>query len=332
MSKIIRFATLDDVDNIMKFIDNYWKHNHILARDKKFFLYEHQDNDRINFVISLKDNKINAILGFIKYSQDKSDVATVLWKVIKNENPMLGIELLNFLRESNEYNIVFSPGINEDIIGIFNFLDIYTSYYEHFVLINHQIKNYKILSIIDRQNIPILNFQYNKYTVKDLDLNDIDFDFNKYYSNYIPKKDKNYFIKRYFQHPIYKYKIFGIYKDIQLISLLVTREVCINDSKIIRIVDYLGNEKYLLYIMDYLYKLLLKYQYEYMDFMCYGFDQNILLKAGFVKVNLDSNDLIVPNYFAPFVQKNIKINFMMDSKDIQKIRLCKADGDQDRPS
>ena len=66
--------------------------------------------------------------------------------------------------------------------------------------------------------------------------------------------------------------------------------------------------------------------------MCYGFNEETLSKAGFRKINLESEEIIAPNYFSPFIQENIKINFMADTKEINKLRICKADGDQDRPN
>jgi hypothetical protein len=96
--------------------------------------------------------------------------------------------------------------------------------------------------------------------------------------------------------------------------------------------DYLGNDNDIIYISKYLYQIVIDNDYEYIDFMCYGFNDDNLKEACFTKINLESNDLIVPNYFSPFSQENIKINFMADTKEIDKIRIFKADGDQDRPS
>ena len=72
--------------------------------------------------------------------------------------------------------------------------------------------------------------------------------------------------------------------------------------------------------------------FEYIDFMCFGFDGEFLKNAGFQKINIDNNNLIIPNYFSPFIRKNIKINFFADTKHIDQLRIFKADGDQDRPS
>ena len=51
-----------------------------------------------------------------------------------------------------------------------------------------------------------------------------------------------------------------------------------------------------------------------------------------LKVNCDEGDIVIPNYFEPFVQKNIAINYFTDSQALENLRIYKADGDQDRPN
>jgi len=337
----IRLANTNDISQIMMFINDHWKENHILARDKDFFIYQHQDNDiyqhqdndTINYVISLESGKINGILGFIKYSENNSDIATALWKALKSDaRPMIGIELLQFLRNQEGYNIVFSPGINKKTIGIYNYLGIYTNHLNQFLIVNNNLEDYQILKTKHEKSSMPNNFILNSdYSLSETNESELEFNFDEY-DCFIPHKDKAYFSKRYFDHPIYNYKVYAVNKQGRVSSLLVTREVVAENSKILRIMDYLGDERDIVYISSHLYQIVLDHDYEYVDFMCFGFSENILVKAGFTKINLNSNELIAPNYFAPFVQANIQIHFMADTKSISRLRICKADGDQDRPS
>ena len=329
----IRFAQAIDTDNIMKFIRNHWKKNHILSRDKDLFLYEYKDKDMINFVIAIDNkNNIYGILGFIKSSNSNSDIWAAVWKTIKHDShPMLGIELIEYLRNSNKYNKLTCSGINPKTIAIYHYLGIYTNVLRQYIIINQNIQKFNILSIENDKFIRQANFiESSKYNLVKLKEGELDFDFD--IQELIPHKDKKYFIKRYFNHPIYIYDVYGIYKAKTLTALVVTREVSFENSKILRIMDYLGSEEGMVYITKYLYQIVLDNEYEYIDFMCYGFDENILKKACFTKIDLNSKELIAPNYFTPFVQENITINFMADTKEIDKLRICKADGDQDRPS
>ena len=123
---MICFGKLSDTDEIMDFIDREWKKNHILSKNKDFFLYEYADEDALNFVVSKNEGRINGILGFLRSSSDdRSSVWTTMWKVSKsNGSPTLGLRLLNYL-QSQGYQSVMSNGINSateesltSIIGI----------------------------------------------------------------------------------------------------------------------------------------------------------------------------------------------------------------------
>ena len=57
-----------------------------------------------------------------------------------------------------------------------------------------------------------------------------------------------------------------------------------------------------------------------------------LTNSGFNLVNHESNDMIIPEYFNPFEKKNIDIYFFSNTKQINKVKIFKGDGDMDRPS
>lgn len=326
----VQFANLGHLDGIMKFIDEHWGVGHILSKDKKLFCYEYQRLNHINFVLAVDEKEtIYGVLGFIKSSVLTNDVWLALWKVIKHDShPMLGIELLQYLKDSSEVNTISCIGINDKVLNIYKYLGYHTNFLSQFVLINKEISDYKILkSTADSTKYDFI--EDPRYTIKEISQHELTFDFND--GNHVPHKDKQYFIRRYFEHPIYNYKVYGVYEDSEQTSLIITREVNVKDRSILRIMDYLGKDKDILYVSKYLYQLVLDNEYEYIDFMCFGFNEGHLNKACFKKIDLTSDELIAPNYFSPFIKENIKVNFMCDPNAIRKLRICKADGDQDRP-
>lgn len=326
----VQYANLRHLDGIMKFIDEHWSAGHILSKDKKLFCYEYQCLNNINFVLALDEKEnIYGVLGFIKSSNLTNDVWLALWKVIKHDShPMLGIELLQFIKDSTEVNTISCIGINDKVLNIYKYLGYYTNFLSQFVLINNEISDYKILK--SKPDYSKYDFiQDPRYTIKEINQHELTFDFNDV--NHVPHKDKLYFIKRYFEHPIYTYKVYGVYKNEKQTSLIVTRKINVKDRSILRIMDYLGKDKDILYVSEYLYKLVLDNNYEYLDFMCFGFNEGYLNKACFKKIDFTSDELVAPNYFSPFIKKNIKVNFMCDKNIIKNLRICKADGDQDRP-
>jgi hypothetical protein len=97
-----------------------------------------------------------------------------------------------------------------------------------------------------------------------------------------------------------------------------------------RIIDFSGDSSILAYIGKSIRRLLIKEDLEYIDFWQYGIDDSLLKKSGFSLVN---DQIIIPNLFEPFVNKNGKIAaaFKLAEKN-QPFYIFKADGDQDRPN
>lgn len=320
----------------MRYIDVEWKTGHILATDEAFFCFEYTFGEALNFILAvdLQEN-IVGMLGYIRSSGAADcDVWTTMWKVSKNSsNPVLGIELLQFLR-GRGHRSVMSLGINAKTIGIYKYLGFNTGCMSQFYMPNPRLQNFKI-AVINATELgsctsPIFHENYSLREIDSAELaNNIDFELQ---TNHIPKKDAAYFLKRYYQHPIYSYEIYGVFQGSTLVTVLVMREVAAQGASALRIVDIVGDEQQLQFIGGELQALLVKRDLEYVDLVCHGVSEKAIKAAGFSMLDLNNNDTIIPNYFGPFVQKNVKINFFSDSADVDRFRFFKADGDQDRPN
>ena len=172
-----------------------------------------------------------------------------------------------------------------------------------------------------------------KLIFKKINLNDIDkkFDFNKY-SFKLPFKNFNYFKKRFFDHPIYSYDIYGVFDKSKLLSILVIRINEYKNSTCMRVIDFYGEESTLSNFTWHLLQIMHSAGHEYIDLFTKGLDKKIIAKAGFIKVNNKKSDMVIPNYFEPFVQCNITIRYFTDAIELKNLRIYKGDGDQDRPN
>ena len=56
--------------------------------------------------------------------------------------------------------------------------------------------------------------------------------------------------------------------------------------------------------------------------------KKILSKAGFIKINKKIKIWIIPNYFEPFIRRNVDIKYFTDLKNLKNLRIFKSDGDQ----
>ena len=111
-------------------------------------------------------------------------------------------------------------------------------------------------------------------------------------------------------------------------TLLVIRILNVNGAKAIRIVDAIGQLQGNLY--DEFQAYLKEMGAEYIDFMNFGINEDIFYKMGFRKLDLEEK-LIIPNYFEPFEQRNVKIDIAWKA-DYEGYVAFKGDSDQDRPN
>lgn len=335
-NQIIRRAELSDLSSLMSFIDKHWEEGHILSRDYDFFAYEYQCDNFLNFIISVGVNgNINGMLGFIPASSlDNSDVWGTMWKVSRDtNNPILGIQLLQYLKAQG-HRTMMSLGINRKTIGLYRYLGYSTGTMNHHFLPNNTIKSFQIGKI----STEIAGMQRpfkrsNRIHLRSISFDKIPTDFLLNSGNHtLPQKDLTYISKRYFRHPIYNYRVHGIYNNGKLCTLLVTRTVNIVTATALRLVDIIGNELLLPWVTHALNDIIESENMEYLDLVSYGLNERLLERACFSKLDLSSDEIIIPNYFQPFTQKNISINFFVDGKIPTNLRIFKADGDQDRPS
>jgi len=280
-----------DKKDFFEFLKNHWNPNFIYVKDNSYFNYEFSGNS--NFVLSKKDGKIVAVLGFLEYDDREGDIFNAVWKNSGKEDD--GLKCLQFLLNAG-YKSVSSCGINKKTIPIYEFLGINTGRLKHFYILNQEIEEYKIAKISEKnvKKIESKNI-VDLIEVENIDelLKLIDYQDLKKYNFY---KSPEYFNKRYFNHPYYKYHV--LVKSKNANSILVYRIVKANGGSCIRIMDFLGDEKEFNKLTNYLIDKMLKEKHEYIDIYEVGIEDKVLESSGFVeRIEEDSN--IIPNYFEP---------------------------------
>jgi hypothetical protein len=253
-----------------------------------------------------------------------------MWKALEEKGSFVGLKMLLFLINKDCFALVFSTGINSKTVPIYQHLRYYTGRLDHYYRIMDK-ESYTIAEIKNKIILPVSPSDFEMILVEDI------LSFCKAFGLFspslkerLPHKDIDYFRRRFFEHPIYNYKIFFIYlnRTKESRAFFVCREVKQFETRILRIVDFVGDEEYLAGISVPMQNLMEKNDYEYVDFYSYGISEKIMNEAGFVK--LIDNDNIIPNYFDPFVRNNVDILFYLNRFN-DDIRLFKADADQDHP-
>lgn len=335
----IRLASYEDIESIMEFIDLYWKKGHIMSKDRLLFEYEYVDGNHVNFVLAIdKSTKlIEGILGFIKSSNTKNpkkkDIWGSMWKVNdENDNTsLLGVELSKRIVDLTNCRTYISNGTSPNTTIPIRKLIFKDSggKMNHYYYLNPFIKEFKIAVVVENkkdnqeknnQNTNIKRFRSISEIKKEFTIENID---------QVPYKDSWYFNKRYFNHPYYEYLVYGLRNnDKDIGALLVAREIEEDGRKVLRIVDYIGEQRLFSGLNSEFKKMFMEKGYEYIDFYTYGFDKESILSSGF-KLRDEKDENIIPNYFEPFLQENVDLWVHYKLKETL---FFKADGDQDRPN
>lgn len=335
---ILRRAHLSDRDQILDFLRDHWNEDHVFVRHPELFDYHHVDGENVNFFIAVEKSKgrIDAVLGYVQYSKETpADVCLALWKALRSGgDPMLGMRLLQALRDTLQPRTLSCCGINEKTIPIYHYLGYETGVLRQYFMLNERLSEYRIARVPLEYAAPALPRASGAARLVEIPAAEEMVDLlapNRCPDcpEHAPRKDAAYIRKRYFEHPVYLYHVYGIERADGCASVLFTREVHCRQSRVLRIVDFIGDEEDIRLAGGALSDLLHGKGYEYIDFYLYGIENAVLVDAGFT-LNDNLDELVIPNYFEPFEQRNVEINFF--SSQMDHFTMFKADGDQDRPN
>lgn len=323
---MIRFAQPEDIENIMQFIGTHWKAGHILSRDRRLFEFEHLWDGEVSFVISEDNGAINAILGYIPYDQDNRDIALVVWRALKTDEPMLGMQLQNFLRDNGRVISRSAPGINKRVVPAYRLLGMNTGIMKHWYrLARHDY----IIASVSAPEIP----EYTSSSEADIvTLNDFDEAASVFKIEECIRREHQltkslpFLERRYYRHPYFEYLKYGVRLDTKKL-IVVLRVQRHNGSGALRVIDCIGDNELFRYFTPKIDALMSELGCEYSD--CYetGIDDEVFTSGGWLQVEGSGN--IIPEYFSPFEQRNIDILY---TSSIDNVILFKGDGDMDRPN
>lgn len=332
----ISFASLDDASDIMRFMDEVWRKDHILSTSRELFFHEFQEGNKLNMAIARNGKRdLVGLFGFIKYNNNRiPDLAGSLWKVAESEKePMLGFKLREFVMQNVRHRFFAAPGAGLQTKPIYQFLKMDWNRMRQYYLINDTLDEFSLVVYPVGHSSAvkdiIIDDAFELKLVTDLEsLREFSFEA---FDHILPYKDWAYFKKRFCDYPIYRYDLIAFRRGLQILNLIVCRIDTHDGATACRLVDFYGEEFYLPQIAARLYRHILERGYEYLDFICHGFDEGIMRAAGFLEVDFESDKVVIPNYFGPFDRRNVPVYCVSDRSDL-RFRQVKADGDQDRPA
>ena len=333
----IKLCTPDEIQLVMSFIHREWKEKHILSTNKDLLDWQHLNiNNTYNYLIAKNENEneIEGVLGFIPTNRFQDGSINTIWLALwkasdKEKSKGSGLKLYKHLSNMFHNSNLAVNGITEEVRNLYRAIGFVVVDLSCFFITNENLKQNVIKNSCNMK----INYSKGDALIEEIQRNDLKIIKNiSNMDGIVNHKNTKYFLNKYLNHPFYKYKLFKLTSPKCSISLIAAREVKHNNSKILRIVDFSGDSKILAEIGSSIRKILKKSDYEYVDFWQYGININYLKKSGFMCVD-DFKDIVVPNFFEPFLRENGKITSAFKLKDKKlPFFIFRADGDQDRPN
>ena len=327
----IRLAKLDDIEHVMKFYRDNWNRNHPLGIFRELMEYQHVIKNEFRYVLAEENGKICGAIGYIQYNESETpDISTTMVCTAENTDGILSIEMIEYLEKTIHCRYHYGSGMDPEIGGLTGKArGGWLERMRHFYRLSDR-KCYHVAQIVKKNILPmqadVLGLRQTSlielHSVKEF----VDCLDEEYLTGCICYKDKEYYIHRYFEHPVYHYYLWKWNGGV-----LIGRVQRYKNSRVLRIVDWIGEDENLIGLGIALDEWMCKGNIEYTDFYCYGISEEIMKLAGFTeRVVGDVN--VVPNYFSPYVLANKEIYISLGKEYEEGLHVFRGDSDQDRPN
>lgn len=337
----IHICQREEIEEVLSFIDNYWQKDHILTKSRILLEWQHYDekNNQYNFVLakSRTSGEIHGIIGFILSSMyDTIGIQTpirwgAIWKVREDVAVKgLGLVLKGYLETTVPVHYIGGVGLSKYSKAIDQKLGETMGKLSQYYIANPYIKEFELMSnpkFVDKETVQ------SDAKKKFIRLLENEFcEMVPAIKRYImPYKSVNYYVNRYYRHPLYDYGTVGIFDEESITAVFIYRKCTSGNRSSIFIVDYVGAEETIAGCYDLFLDFIQKEEAEYICFPCSGISDIWMRKAGFVL--REETDTVLPVYYEPFVKKNVDLDyhFWTDQNYTAEI-IVKGDADQDRPN
>ncbi len=319
-----------DKEKIVKFMDENWGEKHPLIHCDEFFnfYYKALNSDELQFATASENNEILAIAGYIYTSNTaQKDIWVSIWCAKKGKNG-IGLELMDALPKLTGAKIMACNNIRKNTMPFYTFLGYTAERLPHYYRLC-QKNEYKIAiaknAVISpfKSDAAILKLIENEAALQS------EFAFIDEKNFHTPKKDLWYINRRYFNYPMQKYEVYGVYLNGVASAIFAMRTIDVNGTNVLRILDYIGSEEIFIECGGAIDALMRNKNAEYADCYCYGISKEAFSQIGFNERE-ENSEIIIPNYLSPPLYENTEYYFF--TSDAENFTMFKADGDQDRPN
>ena len=326
MSLSFRLCTVADKAAIIAFLDEHWGSAHPLVHREEFFNYYYAHGQQLQFAFAEQDSTPLALAGYIRANAcETPDIWVSIWCAVKGQNGA-GLELMAALPKLTNARVMACNNIRPKNMAFYTFLGYTAARVPHFYrLANKPLEAYQVARIVHKEILPV----QGKAVLTPIETAEI---LARDYTpdpSLRPYKDNWYLARRYFAYPHQRYDVHGVYENGRITSLLVTRCVAVEGTKVLRLVDYIGKAEQFSALGGGIALLMQTTGAEYADCYCYGIAPALFAQAGFCE-RTEEDENILPNYLTPPLYENTE--YYCFTSEAENFTLFKADGDQDRPN
>lgn len=331
-----------EYDKLVDFLKVAWNPNHSLVKSKALLDFQHLDkeNNAYNFIVAENQltGQYDALVGYIPTSQydsklkENGDYWGAIWKrkdnVENDEITTIGSDVFQHIFSLPYFHTECGISLSKYAVKACKAMRYKFGFMHHYYIINHNIRTFNIADNVTKEKcLDPSEKRDNGWDIKPISLRNEDV--NRIKPFYKPFKSVPFLINRYELHPIYHYDFWGLYQNVTLKAVLVSRTIEVNNSRVLRIVDAYG--KLGGYIYNSIQTILNEGKYEYVDFLNYGIESSVFKDMGFQELDFENDKLILPNYYEPFERRNVKMTVVHKGTYDDYIAF-KGDSDQDRPN
>lgn len=333
----VKRAAAEDIPAVMRFIDEVWASGHVLSQSRQLMDWQHcdrMDPDGYNWFIGENvDRHIQGVLGFIPTwlfdasLEAEPVVWLALWKTrTAPENNGLGLALLRALAAWKPGSMIAVQGINPAHPPMYRALGFRVGELTQYFVCNPRLRQ-SLIAAPAAAELPVPAGGDAVFEAADgaamaaLELDSV----------LVPRKTPAYFASRYLDHPFYQYRLFVIRYRGAAAGLVAVRVATTASARVLRIVDFMGDDEIWAGCGSAIDGLMAQLNCEYADFWEFGLNAAAIERAGFRPVDRNG-EIVVPNYFEPFLARNGRIEFAVRGAADSRLALFRGDGDQDRPN
>lgn len=341
----IRFATTDDLVPIMRFIDEHWARGHVLATSRRLMEWQHGGTDGrgLDYVLASEGGEVRGVLGFIattRFDPALADARTLwlaLWKMRADAPNGTGLRMLTFLSKSIPHALLGTVGINAEVAKLYRALGYTVGSMRQWYVLHPERTHFGIARVPANALRRSESFDRGRASrLRALDATSLralaPLFARTWPEGAAPRKSARFFETRYLAHPFYRYEVHAIERGGEACGVVATRVCEVAGSRSVRVVDGFLPPAALPGLAPALQALLVERDAECADLYEFGLDDAALARSGLLQVDVSDASIVIPNYYEPFAQRNVRVDFAFRLRPGQPLLVFKADADQDRPS